>query len=443
MVARLLPLVGQQTRSHGTRRRPLAGAAGPGTHWREPEEVALAARRLPRWSELRPLLRPERVPLDPVERRLSHAHTVADLRAIAARRAPRAVFDYADGAAEQEISLCRARRSFARAEFHPQVLRDVSAADTGVTVFGRPWPVPFALAPTGFTRMMHHEGERAVVRAAQRAGVTFTLSTMGTTSIEQVAQEAPAARRWFQLYLWRDRAAGKDLVERARAAGYEALVLTVDTAVAGARMRDVRNGLTIPPALTPATVLDAALHPAWWVNLLTTEPLTFANMHEWHGTVADLVNTMFDPSVTFADIEWLRGLWPGPLLLKGICTVADARAAVDHGADGIIVSTHGGRQLDRAAAPLEVLPAIVDAVGDRAEVLLDTGIMNGGDVVAALALGAKACLVGRAFLYGLMAGGERGVDRAIAILTGEIARTLQLLGARGTGELNPAHVSLR
>ena len=403
----------------------------------------MVRRRLPRWSEFRPLLGVEGVPLDLTEWRLGRAHTIADLRVIAARRTPRAVFDYTDGAAEQEISLRRARRSFARVEFHPQVLRDVSTVDAGTTVFGRRWPVPFALAPTGFTRIMHHEGERAAVRAAQRAGVTFTLSTMGTTSIEQVAEEAPGAHRWFQLYVWRDRAAGKDLVERARAAGYEALVLTVDTAVAGARMRDVRNGLTIPPALTPSTVLDAAIHPAWWFNLLTTEPLTFASLHEWHGTVAELVNTMFDPSVTFADIEWLRGVWPGPLLLKGIHTVDDARAAVDHGADGVIISTHGGRQLDRAAAPLEVLAPIVDAVGDRAEVLLDTGILHGGDVVAALALGAKACLVGRAFLYGLMAGGERGVDRAITILTGEIARTLQLLGARNIGELKSTHVSLR
>lgn len=403
----------------------------------------MVSRRLPRWSELQPLLRPGRIPLDPVERRLGRAHTIADLRAIAERRLPRAVFDYTDGAAEQEISLRRARAAFARAEFHPEVLHDVSAADTSTTVLGQRWPLPFGLAPTGFTRMMHHEGERAAARAAQRAGITFALSTMGTTSIEEVAAEAPGARKWFQLYVWRDRDAGKDLLERAWAAGYEALLLTVDTPVAGARMRDVRNGLTIPPSLTPATVLDAARHPAWWFNLLTTEPLTFASLHEWHGTVAELVNTMFDPSVTFADLEWLRAAWPGPLLIKGITTADDARAAADHGADGIIVSTHGGRQLDRAAAPLEVLAPIVDAVGDRTEVLLDTGIMHGGDIVAALALGARACLVGRAFLYGLMAGGERGVDRAIAILAKEVSRTLQLLGVGSVGELNRSHVSLR
>jgi L-lactate dehydrogenase (cytochrome) len=403
----------------------------------------LARRRLPHWSEFQPLLRPERIPLNPTERRLGRAHTIPDLRKIAARRVPRAVFDYTDGAAEREISLRRARNAFTRVEFHPQALHDVRNPDTSTTVLGGRWALPFALAPTGFTRMMHHEGELAAARAAQRAGVTFSLSTMGTASIEEVAAVAPDADKWFQLYVWKDRAAGKDLLERARAAGYEALLLTVDTPVGGARMRDVRNGLTVPPALTPATVLDAAIHPAWWFNLLTTEPLSFASLHEWRGTVAELVNTMFDPTVTFADIEWLRAAWPGPLLLKGIQTVADARAAVDHGADGIVVSTHGGRQLDRAAAPLEVLPRIADAVGDQAEILLDTGIMHGGDVVAALALGARACLVGRAFLYGLMAGGERGVVQAISILGEEIARTLQLLGVRSIGELNRSHVSLR
>lgn len=408
----------------------------------------MAGRRLPRWSEFEQLLRPQRLPLDPVQRRLARAHTIGDLRAIAARRVPRAVFDYTDGAAEDEISLRRARRCFARVEFHPSVLRDVSSVDTGVTVLGKRWPLPFALAPTGFTRMMHHEGEYAVARAAHRAGLTYALSTMGTASIEQLAAAAPAVPKWFQLYVWRDRVASKDLIERAAAAGYEALMLTVDTAVAGARMRDERNGLTVPPALTPATVLDAARHPAWWFNLLTTEPLSFASHEEGRGggrgrgTVAALVNSMFDPSVTFADIDWLRGAWLGPLLIKGVHTVADARAAVDHGADAIVVSSHGGRQIDRAAGTLDLLPPILDAVGDRAEVLLDTGIMNGADVVAALALGARACLVGRAYLYGLMAGGEPGVDRAIAILGAEITRTLQLLGAHSTAELDRSHVSL-
>ncbi|MQA10753.1 MAG: alpha-hydroxy-acid oxidizing enzyme [Pseudonocardiaceae bacterium] len=403
----------------------------------------MVRRQLPRWSELRPLLQPRRLPRNPVERRLAKAHTIADLRAIARRVTPRAVFDYTDGAAETEISLRRARESFQNVEFHPSVLRDVGTVDTGTTVFGRRWAWPFALAPTGFTRMMHHEGERAVARAAQHADLTYALSTMGTTSIEAVADEAPDAHKWFQLYVWRDRDAGLELIERARKAGYEALLLTVDSAVGGARMRDVRNGLTIPPRLTPKTVLDGAMHPSWWFNLLTTEPLSFATFQQWNGTVAELANTIFDPTVTFEDLRWMRDAWPGPLMIKGIQSVADARACVDHGADAVIVSNHGGRQLDRAPTPLELLPSIVDAVGDRADVFLDTGISSGADIVAAQALGATACLVGRAYLYGLMAGGQRGVQRAITILTEEITRTLQLLGVPSIDELDRGHVSLR
>src|SRR5215211_8524576 len=320
-------------------------------------------RRLPRWSELR---------------------TAAE------RRTPRAVFDYTDGGAETETSLRRAREAFARVEFQPRVLRDVTVVDTTTTLLGRPAALPLALAPTGFTRMMHHQGERAVVRVAQGAAIPYALSTLGTTSIEEVAAAAPAARKWFQLYVWRDRGAGKELVERAQAAGYEALILTVDVPVAGARLRDVRNGLTIPPSLTLGTVLDAATHPWWWFNLLTTEPLVFASLTSWEGTVAELINRMFDPSLTVRDVEWLRESWSGPLIVKGIQHVDDARMVVDAGADAVVVSNHGGRQLDRASTPLEVLPEVVEAVGDRAEVLLDGGVRSGADVVAAVALGAKA-----------------------------------------------------
>jgi L-lactate dehydrogenase (cytochrome) len=291
--------------------------------------------------------------------------------------------------------------------------------------------------------MMHHEGEGAVVRVAARTGVPFGLSTMGTTSIEDVAAAGPGARKWFQLYIWKDRGVGEDLVRRAQDNGFEALIVTVDTAVAGARMRDIRNGLTIPPALTLRTVLDGAAHPAWWLNLLTTEPLRYASLSHWEGTFADLVNTVFDPAVTIDDLEWLRSLWPGPLIIKGIQNPADARLVVDHGADAVIVSTHGGRQLDRTPAPLELLPAVLDATGDDAEVYLDTGILSGADIVAALALGARGCLVGRAFLYGLMAGGERGVVRATEILSSEITRTLQLLGVPAVDELTGEHATLR
>jgi L-lactate dehydrogenase (cytochrome) len=275
------------------------------------------------------------------------------------------------------------------------------------------------------------------------AGIPYALSTLGTTSIEDVAAAAPTARKWFQLYVWRDRGAGKELVERAQAAGYEALILTVDVPVAGARLRDVRNGLTIPPSLTLGTVLDAATHPAWWLNLLTTDPLEFASLTSSEGTVAELINQMFDPSLTPRDLSWLRESWSGPLIVKGIQHVDDARMVVDLGADAVVISNHGGRQLDRAPTPLEVLPTVVEAVGDRAEVLVDGGVQSGADVVAAVALGARACLVGRAYLYGLMAGGERGVQRAVDILTSEITRTMQLIGTDSVSRLKPAHVRLR
>lgn len=396
-------------------------------------------RRLPRWSELRPLVRVEAPRFAQPERRVAAAATIADLRHIARRRTPRSVFDYVDGAAEQEISLARARRAFAQVEFRPRVLRDVSTVDASRVVVGSQSSLPLVLAPTGFTRMMHHEGERAVVRAAARAGIPYALSTMGTVSVEQVAAAAPDSERWFQLYLWRDREASLQLIRRAREAGYSALILTVDTAVAGRRIRDVHNGMTIPPSLSLRTLTDMALHPAWWGNLLTTEPLQFASLSHSGGTVADLVDRMFDPSASLGDLAWIRDQWPGRIVVKGIQDPDDARAVAELGIDGIVVSNHGGRQLDRAVTPLEVLPEVVAAVGGRTEVLLDTGIMDGADIVAAVANGARGCLVGRAYLYGLMAGGERGVDRALAILRDQVTRTMRLLGVTSLDELTPDH----
>ncbi|MPY85355.1 MAG: alpha-hydroxy-acid oxidizing enzyme [Actinophytocola sp.] len=402
----------------------------------------MTGRRLPRPAELAQILRPRPFVLNPRERRLSRAHTIADLRAIARKRSPRAVFDYTDGAAELEESLGRARQAFRDVEFRPNVLRGVADVDTGTEILGTRSELPFAFAPTGFTRMMQHEGERAVVRVAEREGIPYTLSTMGTTSIEDVAAAAPAARKWFQLYVWRDRAAGLDLMQRAEESGYDTLMLTVDTPVAGARMRDVRNGLTIPPALTLRTFLDGARHPAWWVNLLTTEPLTFASLSHWGGTVAELINTMFDPTLNYDDLAWVRENWPGKLAVKGIQNPDDARDVAHHGADAVVLSNHGGRQLDRAPTPLELLPATLDSVDGAAEVWLDTGILSGGDIVAAIAMGADACLVGRAYLYGLMAGGEQGVQRAIDILRAEMVRTMQLLGVRTIADLTPNHARL-
>jgi L-lactate dehydrogenase (cytochrome) len=362
---------------------------------------------------------------------------------VARRHTPRAVFDYVDGAAESETSLRRSRDAFARIEFLPSVLRDVSNVDASTTILGRPAALPLVFAPTGFTRLMNHEGEPAVARVAGRLGIPYALSTLGTTSPEDVAAAAPDTDKWFQLYLWSDREAGIELVRRAQAAGFTALVLTVDTPVAGARLRDVHNGFTIPPTLSLRTVADIALHPGWWFNLLTTEPLRFAAFTETQGTVADLINRVFDPTITLADLGWLRDAWTGPIVIKGVQTVADARAVIDAGADAIVISNHGGRQLDRAPTPLEQLPPIVAAIGDATEVYMDGGILSGSDVVAAVAMGARACLVGRAYLYGLMAGGERGVERAAQLLRKEIVRTMQLMGARSLAELTPDRVRLR
>jgi L-lactate dehydrogenase (cytochrome) len=383
------------------------------------------------------------VQLHRTERRLARAASVADLRLLARRRAPRAVFDYTDGAAGEEIGLRRSRQAFGRVEFQPRVLRDVSNVDTSTTILGRASALPLVFGPTGFTRMMHTEGEPAVARVAARVGIPYALSTMGTTSIEELAAAAPGGRLWFQLYLWRDREASRDFVERSREAGYEALVLTVDTPVPGARLRDVRNGLTIPPSLSMRTFAEGVLHPAWWFDLLTTEALEFASLNRFEGTVAELVDRMFDPTATLSDLSWLRSVWPGSLVVKGVQNVADARAVVDAGADGLVVSNHGGRQLDRAPTPLEALAAVVDAVGDRAEVYVDGGILSGSDLVAAVALGARAGLVGRAYLYGLMAGGERGVQRAADILHTEVTTTLALLGVTRFEDLRRDHVRLR
>lgn len=402
----------------------------------------MVTRRMPRWSEIQPLLGTRRPILDPVERRLSRCLTIGDLRAVARRVTPRSVFDYTDGAAEAELSLSRARRVFRDLEFAPTVLRDVGEVDISTQILGRRSETPFAFAPTGFTRMMNHEGESAVARVAERQGIPYTLSTMGTTSIEDVAAAAPDARLWFQLYVWRDRAAAADLIQRAQAAGYETLVLTVDVPVAGYRLRDARNGLSVPPSLSVKTLADMSLHPAWWFSMLTTEPLQFASLSRWSGTVAELLDALFDPTMTLDDLAWIRSMWDGPLVVKGIQSVADAQRVVDAGANAVLLSNHGGRQMDRAPVPLRLVPATLEAVGDRAEVWVDTGITNGADIVACLALGATTALVGRAYLYGLMAGGERGVERAAEILTSDIRRTMRLLGVQTIADLGPHHVRL-
>ncbi len=398
-------------------------------------------RRFPRPSELAPLMKFKKPTLNAKKRRLDAALTIADLRTIAQRRTPKAPFDYTEGAAEGEISLARARQAFQDIEFHPAILRDVSQVDTGWEVLGQRVELPFGIAPTGFTRMMHTEGEVAGATAAAAAGIPFSLSTMGTTSIEGVRDAAPNGRNWFQLYMWKDREKSMQLVERAAAAGFDTLLVTVDVPVAGARLRDKRNGFSIPPALTLGTIVNAIPRPWWWWDFLTTEPLSFASLSSWDGTVAELLDFMFDPTVTYDDLAWIKEQWPGKLVVKGVQTLDDAKRLTDLGVDGITLSNHGGRQLDRAPIPFHLLPEVAREVGHHTEVHLDTGIMSGADIVASIALGARFTLIGRAYLYGLMAGGREGVDRAIQILGDQIARTMRLLGVSSLDELEPRHVT--
>src|ERR1700761_3825396 len=398
-------------------------------------------RQFPKPDESFEPMRFKRPELDARKRRLDAALTIYDLRSIAKRRTPRAAFDYTDGAAESEVSLRRARQAFEDVEFHPSILKDVSAVDTSTSVFGGPSALPFGIAPTGFTRLMQTEGETAGAGAAGAAGIPFTLSTLGTTSIEGVKAANPAGRNWFQLYVMRDREVSYELTRRAAAAGFDTLFFTVDAPVGGARLRGKRNGFSLPPQITLGTVANAIPRPWWWWDFLTTPKLEFASLTSTGGTVASLMDNAFDPTISFADLDIIRGLWPGKLVVKGVQNVGDCRVLADFGVDGIVLSNHGGRQLDRAPVPFYLLPEVVKAVGGRTEVVVDTGIMHGADIVASVALGASFTLVGRAYLYGLMAGGRAGVDRAIDILRGQVIRTMKLLEVANVAELNPGHVT--
>jgi L-lactate dehydrogenase (cytochrome) len=374
--------------------------------------------------------------------RLARVRTTEDFERLARRRTPGPVFDYVAGAAEDERSAGRAVEAFNRVVFHPHVLRDVSAVDPTTTVLGRSIAMPIVLGPTGFTRMMRAEGEPAVARAAGRAGVPYALSTLGTTSIERLAAQAPDAERWFQLYVWRDRGRSKELIQAAAAHGYTTLVLTVDVPVAGARLRDVRAGLTIPPTLSARTLLAIARKPRWLFDNLTTEPLAFESLGASEELMS-LINKVFDPAVTLADIQWLRAQWDGNIVVKGVQRVDDAKEIASAGIDGIAVSNHGGRQLDRAVSPLDVLRDIADNVADQVEVYLDGGVRSGADVAAAVALGARAAFVARPYLYALMAAGEPGVEHLLQILHDDYVRTLQLLGVASTAQLTADLVTAR
>ncbi|MCP3993215.1 MAG: alpha-hydroxy-acid oxidizing protein [Actinomycetia bacterium] len=399
---------------------------------------------------VRSVVRFKPIELDPVTRRLSRAADVEDLRRLAKRRLPSGVFDYIDGGAEDERSMADNMAGFARLGFNPRVLRDVAKIDTTTTMVGQPVPFPLALSPTGFTRIADPQGELAVARAAARAGVPYALSTMGTRSIEEVAavSEGP---KWFQVYTWKDRGLVNDLVDRAGAAGYEALILTVDTAVLGRRERDVRRGYTLPPKIGLDTIIDGLIHPAWTLDFLRNDPINFAcvatNNPADDGssavTLADYVNTQFDPALSWRDVEWLQSVWDGPIILKGIQTVADARLAVEAGVAGIALSNHGGRQLDGAPSIIELVEPVAQVVGGQIDILCDGGVRRGSDIVKALALGATGVMIGRAYLYALGAGGERGVDHVLQFLIEGMERTMALTGCQTLDDIGPELVSWR
>jgi L-lactate dehydrogenase (cytochrome) len=397
-------------------------------------------RQFPKPSELAPLLQFSLPTLRRKKRRLEQAYTIWDLRDIAKRRTPKGPFDYTDGSAESEVSLERARQAYRDLEFIPSILKDVSTADLTRTALGETFSMPVGIAPTGFTRMMQTQGEIAGARAAEKFGIPFTLSTLGTTTIEDVVASAPNGRNWFQLYMWKDREGSMALVERAKRAGVKNLMLTVDVPAAGQRIRDYRNGLTVPPRLTAGTVINALPRPAWWINFLTTPSIEFASMKNWEGTVGELLDYMFDPTMTWEDLKWIREQWDGTLTVKGIQNLEDAKMAAKLGADAILLSNHGGRQLDRAPIMLHLLSDIKKEFKKDYEIHIDTGIMHGADVLAAVALGAQFTYVGRAYLYGLMAGGQDGVERALEIMRTQMVRNMKLLGVNSLDELTPKHV---
>ena len=385
-------------------------------------------------SEIRQLIKMKPVERDAARRRLSACHDIDDLRGMGRRLFPRPVFDYVDGGADEELSMAANTRAFRRWRFQPRALPEITTVDASARVLDRELPLPLVLAPTGYTRMMHPAGEIGAARAAQRHGLPYTLSTMATTTIETVA-EAAQPDLWFQLYILRDSGMNKELVDRAAAAGYRVLMVTVDTIVTGYRTRDHRNGLVIPPELTARTLASIASRPGYWMRMLRGEAIEFANFAGHAALTIEGTGALFNPAASWEDVAMLRDRWPGKLVLKGPLSPADARRAVSLGADGVQLSNHGGRQLDRAVSPIDLVASVRDAVGPDVSVLVDSGVRHGSDIAVALALGADACAIGRAYLYGLMVGGEAGVDKALDILASQFARTLHLLGMGSAAEL--------
>ena len=381
--------------------------------------------------------------LNPYKGKLKRAQNIQDLALIAKKRTPKVVFDYVEGGAVDEIAYSRTRDAFSRIEFDSKVLRDVSKIDTTTKILGKSVDIPICFAPTGYTRLMHHVGEPAVANVAASKNLIYALSTMGTTSPAELAAAVPNSRRWFQLYIMKNRSDSLAVIKQARDSGFETLVLTVDTPVVGLRYRDDRNGLTVPPKIRINTVFAIARKPIWWLNLFTTGKLEFAAFRGWDKALSHLAAAIFDPSTTFKDITWLRSVWKGPIVVKGIQSVEDAKAVAKLGVQGIILSNHGGRQFDRGPVPLEILPDVVKAVGNKVEVYIDGGVMSGLDALGAIALGAKAVFIGRAYLYGAMANGEAGVDRVIEIMRREFENGMALTGSTNISEVRKTGARIR
>ncbi len=403
-------------------------------------------RQLPRWKSIKPLLG-WGLPKSPFQdRKLNSVVNLAELRSLAKRRVPKAVFDYVDGGANDELAYARSQEIYSRVEFKARVLRDVSVIDLKTNILDKESALPIIFAPTGYTRMMHYKGEVMVAKVCDENNLIYNLSTMGTTSSKEIGEQVPNVRRWFQLYLWRDRDQSLKFIEEAKAAGFEGLMLTVDTAVGGIKWRDIRNGLTVPPKIGLKTFFDMALKPKWWFNLLTTAPLEFATFRNFNKPLSEIAAKVFDPAVTFEDVKWLRSVWQGKLIIKGIQTVSDAQELAKIGVDAIVLSNHGGRQLDRSVVPLELLPAVRTAIGPKGnspEIYIDGAIMSGADCLAAVALGADAVLIGRAYLYGAMAAGKNGVEKVVEILRFEMETALKLMGAKNLSELSPDFINIR
>jgi L-lactate dehydrogenase (cytochrome) len=383
------------------------------------------------------------------KRRLDRAANIDDLRLIAKRRLPGGIFDYIDGGAEDETSLLNNRDAYQRYEFVPRILRDVSGIDTSTTFLGRTLTSPIIFSPTGFTRIAHSDGELAVARVAAQHQLPYCLSTLSTRSIEEVASVSNGPK-WFQVYVWRDRALVQDMLQRAETHGYEAIMLTVDTAVLGRRERDVRRGFTLPPKLGPGTIIDGMTHPEWTWDFVRHDPITFANISGAAGreagtavTLSDFISEQFDPALSWDDIAWFRERWKGNIILKGVQSVADAVLAQQYGVDAVALSNHGGRQLDGAPAPIELIAPVAHATNGSLPIICDGGVRRGGDILKAIALGASVCTMGRSYLYGLGAAGESGVEKAYGMLESELRRSMALTGVRSISEIDSSLLQKR